>query len=204
MTGSHHFMEACDMRIGLFRTILVIPVLALVLGGSASAQTVAPKDSPVRLAFDRNSKRADLVTGKTLPNYTQAVRGSIQFFQGRLDKPENGFWYYFDGRRFQEIDRTIFIRKLKSTGTWVIGGSGRWGEPDQTKTPVVPTAHPNVNCEIEHHAVSFIPVNPSTGKPDPRVYVLVEDLELVQWHPYNHWLVNDSQDQVESKQGVVF
>jgi hypothetical protein len=190
------------MRIGLLRSIFIISaVLAFV--GNAAAQTQR-NDSPVRISFDRASKRLDIVTGKTLPDYTQAQRGSVQFFQGRLDKPENGFWYFFDGRRFQPVDRTLFIRKLKATGTWLIGGSSRWGEPDQTKNPVVPTTHPNVNCVIQHHAVSFIPLNPSTGKPGPRVYVLLEDMELMQWYPYNNWLVTESQDRVESKQGVVF
>jgi hypothetical protein len=146
----------------------------------------------------------DIVTGRRLPNYTQAQRGSIQFFYGRLDTPENGFWYFFDGRRFQTIARTLFIRKLKSTGTWVIAGTGRWGEPDQTKSAAVPTAHPNTNCEIEHHAVSFIPLNPATHKPESRVYVLLDDLELIQWLPYNHWLVNESQEEIESKRGIVY
>ncbi len=192
------------MRTGLFSTIIGASALALALGGIAPAQTVAPDDSTVRISFDRESKRVDIVTGKTLPNYTKARRGSFQFFQGRLDTPEKGFWYFFDGRRFQPVERTLFIRKLKSTGTWLIGGCGRYDNRDLTKSPVVLSDHPNVNCEIEHHGVSFIPLNPDTGKPEPRVYVLLEDLELIQWHPYNHWLVNESQEQVESKQGIVY
>ncbi len=177
-----------------------LAVLAMAGGGICPAQDA----SPVRISFDRASKRLDLMTGRAVANYTKAQRGSFQFFQGRLDSPENGFWYFFDGRRFQTIDRTLFIRKLKSTGTWVIAGTSRWGEPDQTKPAAVPTAHPNTNCEILHHAVSFIPLNLSTGQPEPRVYVTLEDLELIQWQPYNHWLINDSQETIEAKRGVVY
>ena len=178
----------------------IVTLVALMLGGTALTQ----ENTPVRISFDSASARVDIVTGKTIPNYTQVQRGSIQFFQGRLDKPEKGFWYFFDGRRFQNIERTLFIRKMKNVGTWVIAGSGRWGEADQTKEKKVPSAHPNTNCEIEHHAVSFIPLDPSTGAPEARVFVLVEDLELIQWHPYNHWIATDSQQQLEAKEGVVY
>ena len=188
------------MLTGIVRIIAAVAVFVLAGGEICPAQDT----SPVRISFDRASKRIDLVTGRTLTDYTKAQRGSFQFFNGRLDTPENGFWYFFDGRRFQAADRTLFIRKLKSTGTWVIAGSSRWGETDQTKSATVPTAHPNTNCEILHHAVSFIPLNPSTGKPEPRVYVLLDDLELIQWHPYNHWLANDSQKTIEAKRGVVY
>ena len=185
-------------RIGAVHVIFSL--ILLMVCESAFSQNA----SPVRISFDKDSKRIDLVTGRTLPNYTQAQRGSLQFFYGRLDTPENGFWYFFDGRRFQSADRTLFIRKLKPSRTWVIAGTSRWGEADQTKGAKVPAAHPNTNCEIEHHAVSFIPLNPQTGKPESRAYVLLEDLELIQWLPYNHWLATDSQDQIEAKKGTVF
>lgn len=188
------------MITGISKSAAFIPILILAFWGSAFSQDT----SPVRISFDRASKRMDIVTGQRLPNYTQAQRGSIQFFYGRLDTPENGFWYFFDGRRFQSISRTFFIRKLKHTGTWVIAGSSRWGETDQTKNATVPTAHPNTNCAIMHNAVSFIPLNPSTNKPDPRAYVLLDDLELIQWFPYNNWLVNESQEEIEAKEGIVY
>jgi hypothetical protein len=186
--------------IGILKTTIFIPFLILAFWMGSLAQNT----SPVRISFDRNSKRIDIVTGKQLPNYTQAQRGSIQFFNGRLDTPENGFWYFFDGRRFQTIERTVFIRKLKHTGTWVIVGTSRYGEPDKTKYTEVPTAHPNINLAIYHNAVSFIPLNPATKAPEPRVYVLLDDLELMQWHPYNNWLVTDTQEQIEAKEGIVY
>ncbi|MFC1528881.1 hypothetical protein ACFL5B_03130, partial [Candidatus Latescibacterota bacterium] len=92
-----------------------------------------------------------------LPNYTQAVRGSFQFFLGRLDSPEKGFWYFFDGRRFRDIDRLAFIRKMPSVGCWIIATASRNG--------TTPNEHPKENCEIIHHAVSFIPLN-DNGKKD--------------------------------------
>ena len=188
------------MLTGIVKAAIFISILILACWVSSLAQNT----SPVRISFDRDSKRIDIVTGKQLPNYTQAQRGSIQFFNGRLDTPENGFWYFFDGRRFQTVARTVLIRKLKHTGTWIIVGTSRYGEPDQTKNTEVPTAHPNINLVIYHNAVSFIPLNPATKEPEPRVYVLLDDMELIQWYPYNNWLVNESQEEIESKEGIVY
>ena len=100
----------------LRKTAAVTAFLVLSFGASVSAQD----ESPVRISFDRESTQTDIVTGRKLPDYTMAQRGSIQFFNGRLDSPVNGFWYFFDGRRFQQVSRTVFIRKLKFIGTWVI------------------------------------------------------------------------------------
>jgi len=166
-------------------------------------RTARPQDEPpVRISFDRDSARIDIVTGRVLPDYTQAVRGSIRFYNGRLDKPENGFWYYFAVRYFQPIDRTLFIRKLNDSGTWVIGGTV-WDDSPREKG-TVPTHHPTVNSAIIHNAVSFIPIDPQTGKPGGRAHVLLNDLELIQWKPYNHWLVTDSQEELDEKHGRVY
>ena len=184
----------------LRNTAAVAALFVLGLAGNACAQD----ESPVRISFDRESARTDIVTGRNLPDYTMAQRGSVQFFNGRLDSPERGFWYFFDGRRFQQVDRTLFIRKLKYIGTWVIAGTRRWGDDENAADRPVPTIHPKTNCEIGHHAVSFIPLNPATNVPEPRVHVLLTDLELMQWKPYDHWLVTDSQEVLESKQGTVY
>ena len=53
------------------------------------------------------------------------------------------------------------------------------------------------------NAVSFIPLD-SNGRPQPKIYVLLDDLELIQWAPYNHWMVNDTQEQIRAKKGVVY
>ena len=155
----------------------------------------ADSEPPVRIAFDKNSERIDIVTGKELPDYTQAKRGSIQFYQSRLDMPERGFWYFFDGRRFRNIEGLVFIRKIASIGCWTIVGDSS----DGTK----PKGHPKEQCEIIHHAVSFIPRNES-GQPEHRVYILLDDLEKIQWQEYDHWLATDTQEQLEAKQGVIY
>lgn len=187
---------------GNARRTTSVPASLMAMGAPDSA--LAQNDRPVRVSFDRRSQRLDIVTGRQVPDYTRAKRGSFRFFQGRLDTPETGFWYFFDGRRFQEAERTLFIRKLPGTGTWLIAGTSRWGEPDQTGSAKIPTAHPNTNCEIGHHAVSFIPLDQSSGREGPRVHVLLEDLELIQWHPYDNWLVTEPQEALEAKKGTVY
>lgn len=170
-------------------------VFMLLVAILLSSQAIAWNQSNAKIIFDKDAKRIDLVTGKTVPNYTEAKKGSFQFFNGRLDKPDNFFWYYFDGRRNQNINDLAFIRNMKSIGTWVIA----------TKTDgKSPVPHPNVNCEIEHHAISFIPINPETGKEDPRVYLMIEDIHLIQWEPYNHWLATVSQKEFESMAGKIY
>ena len=172
-----------------------VGIIAAFVNMAVCIGVFAQDDTPVRISFDSNSERIDIKTGEKLPNYTQAQRGSIQFYRGRLDTPENGFCYFFDGRRFQDIEHLSFIRKLPGIGCWVIA--------TQESNNPNPSVHPKQNCEIEHHAVSFIPLD-SNGKPQPKVYVLLEDLELIQCAPYDHWLANDTQEQLESKKGVIY
>jgi len=155
----------------------------------------AQSESPVAIEFDNDSERIDIKTGTKLPDYTQAQRGSIQFFLGRLDTPQRGFWYFFDGRRFRNIEGLVFIRKIAPIGCWAIVGDS----PDGLKTK----SHPKVQCEIIHHAVSFIPLNKS-GQPEQRVYVLLDDLTKIQWAEYDHWLATDTQEELEAKQGVIY
>ena len=169
----------------------IVSVLIMVICIISNAES----EPPVRIAFDKNSERIDIVTSNKLPDYTQVQRGSIQFFLGRLDTPQKGFWYFFDGRRFIDIEDLAFIRKMPSIGCWIIASDSRGGE--------TPSGHPKENCEIIHHAVSFIPLN-DKGKPEQRVYVLLEDLDKIQWREYDHWLATDTQDQLEAKKGVVY
>lgn len=167
---------------------------AAILG--SGAMTSAQDDTPVRIVFDSHSSRTDIVTGKALPDYTKAQRGSFQFYNGRLDKPDPFFWYYFDGRRAQNLNSLAFIRNMKTIGTWIIAPRGKDG--------ATPSVHPNTNCEIEHHALSFIPMNPSTGRPDPQVFVLFDDIHLIQWAPYDHWTATVSQEQFDAMAGTIF
>ncbi|MBN1290703.1 MAG: hypothetical protein JXB48_02605 [Candidatus Latescibacteria bacterium] len=179
----------------MLKNLAKMSIIAAVFYLAVCISAFAQDDAPVRISFDRNSERIDIKTGKKLPDYTQAQRGSIQFYRGRLDTPENGFCYFFDGRRFQDIDHLLFIRKLPSIGCWAIATKGSNDEYS--------SGHPKQNCEIEHHAVSFIPLD-KNGKPQPKVYVLLEDLELLQLAPYDHWLANDTQEQLEAKKGVIY
>jgi hypothetical protein len=181
--------------------LLKIPWIAAVLTIVSCLNVIAQSDDPVRIEFDYHSKRIDMVTGKALPNYTQAQRGSFQFFFGRLDTPDNFFWYYFDGRRNQYIDNVALMRKMQPQAVWAIFGTG--GRYDSPGDKTVRT-NPITMAEIQHHAVSFIPLNPATKKPDPRVYVLIEDMNLIQFVPVNHWLATIGQKEYESEKGKKF
>ena len=188
------------MQKKLLRTVSVIVFLVTAICMNVLAQD----QSPVRIVFDTDAKRIDLMTGKQIPNYTQAKRGSIQFYLGRLDTPVNGFWYSFDGRRFQNVDDLVFMRKMPSIGGWAVQstrGRGRQGQ-DQTSN-TIPSTHPWQNVEVQHNVISFIPLD-SNGRPQPKVYVLLNDLELIQRAPYDHWIVNDTQEQIRAKKGVVY
>jgi len=187
------------------RKLLKVAGITAVLIIAVCMNAVAQDQSPVKIVFDKNAKRIDIMTSQQIPNYTQAQRGSIQFYLGRLDTPENGFYYFFDGRRFQNVDNLSFMRKMPSIGCWIIASSrsGRPGEEPSNAPPTVPTAHPQTNCEVWHHAVSFIPLD-SNGRPQPKVYVLLNDIELIQWSPYDNWLATDTQDQIEAKTGTIY
>jgi len=187
------------MQRNLLKFAGVVAVLTVIVCMNAFAQE---DTSPVRIVFDKNAERIDIMTSQQIPNYTQAQRGSIQFFHGRLDTPENGFWYFFDGRRFQDVDNLIFMRKMPSIGCWIIASKGRYRGGEETSNEV-PTVHPKQNCEVFHDAVSFIPLD-RNGNPQARVYVLLEDLYMIQLGQYNHWLATETQEEVEAKEGVIY
>ena len=178
----------------------IIMVTSAVLLMTLCFHSFAKSEPPVRIQFDKQSKRIDCVSGKELPNYTLAQRGSFQFFFGRFDTPDKGFWYMFDGRGFQEIENLALIRKMPSLGAWAIIGGGNWR---RSKDSTIRTSPMNI-CEIFHHAVSFIPLNPSTKKPEPRVYLLLDDMYLIQWKEVDHWVATKSQEEFESDKGIVY
>ena len=186
------------MQKKLLRIVSVIVFLVTAICMNVLTQN----QSPVRIVFDTDAQRINLMTGKQIPNYTQAQRGSIQFYIGRLDTPVNGFWYFFDGRRYKDVNNLIYMRKMPSIGCWLIT-PGLWSGPTQSASGSIPTDHNRENVEIWHNAVSFIPLD-SNGRQQPKVYVLLNDLELIQWAPYNHWMVNDTQEQIRAKEGVVY
>ncbi len=165
-----------------------------------SVSALAGSEPPVKIIFDDDAKRVDIKSGKKLPAYTEAERGSLQFFRGRLDEPEKGFGYMFDGRGFQNFEYLALIRKMPALGAWAIVGGGAWRRSRETRIITNPL---NI-CEIEHHAVSFIPLNLKTGKPDERVYLLLDDIYMIQWKEVDHWVASKSQKEFEDAIGKMY
>lgn len=179
-----------------FTFVIVFLITAVCMNAFAQDQ------SPVRILFDTDSKRLDLMTGNQIPNYTQAQRGSIQFYLGRLDTPMDGFWY--GGRRsFQNVNNLAYIRKMPTILGWIIQTAGGDRQDQGQTSTTIPSTHSTYNVRVWHNAISFIPLD-SNGHPQPKVYVELNDLELIQWTPYNHWMVNDTQEQIRAKSGVVY
>ncbi len=176
------------------KRFIVTGCIALAVVLALCPVSFAQGKTPVKIVFDRNAERIDLKSGKVLPDYTEAVRGSVEFFYSRLDKPEKGFWYFFDGRRFQQIERLAMIRHMPGLGAWAVIGI-RGSDPGDVQL------NPMSICEIGHQAVSFVPLNPKTGKEDPRVYVKLVDVHMMQWQPVDHWVAKQSQAELEKKKG---
>lgn len=144
-------------------TLLALITLALAL---CSTTPVISEETPVKIAFDPDSKRMDIVTETTLPDYTQVQRGSIQFFFARLDSPDRFINYTHDGIRKAEIKALRSMKKVQEQhAVWRLNYKG--GGKNSPR--------------IQHQAVSFIPINTDTGKPDRRVYLMLNDLSLFDW-----------------------
>ena len=149
--------------------------------------------TPVRIKFDSNSERIDIATGKQLPDYTQAQRGSFRFYEGRLDSPTDHINYMFSTMISSNIKDIVIMRKLHAQDVWGLSGSGNiLGLKDIIVADIV-----------KEYSVSFIPLNPTSKKPEPRVYVLFEDLYLIQWADVDHWAATKSQAEYESEEGIV-
>ncbi len=140
--------------------------ILLVLLVLTAVNVCAQSDTPVEIAFDENSGRIDLITGKELPDYKYAKRGSIQFFLDRLDSPDDFFNFYHDGVNKGYIKNYDYIKKFQPQyDIWVtITKNGGRNAP-----------------RIHHKAVSFIPLSLKDNKPDRRVYILLNDLKLIKW-----------------------
>ncbi len=167
---------------------------------ASGAGGAADGGPPVTIEFDNRVEPEDIVTHATLPHSMQAVRGSVRFHFGRLDTPERGFGYFFDGRGYQPVDELALIRKMKGPGAWAIVGGRGWRGREQPSDRTNPL---NI-CEIEHHAVSFVPLDPSTGEKGERVYVLLEDLYRIQWRRVDHWVATMSQQEFEAAEGSMY
>ncbi len=144
----------------------ITTVCCLVLAAFLMAASLAAADKPVNIEFDKKAKRIDLVTGRELPNYTKAERGSIRFHRGRLDTPEDFVTYFHDGIRRAKIERITLMEKVQPQfSIWrirFVGGS--------KNTP-----------RFHDFAVSFIPLDSKTNETARRVYVLMNDLKKIDW-----------------------
>ena len=143
----------------------VIFILFLIGIVFSSSSIFGQADKKVTIAFDEKSLRIDLLTGEKLPNYSQVQQGSLQFFLDRLDTPDRSITFYHDGIQNVSIDNLSRIEKVQSQfSIWrLIYKRGTKNTP-----------------RIHHKAVSFIPLN-AKGEVQKRVYVLLDDLKLIDW-----------------------
>jgi len=170
----------------------VAALLAMTFCPGAAAQT----SRPVRVAFDENSARIELLTGKRLPNYTQAQAGSVRFYVGRLDAPVNEIHYMFAPMVSVPVDNLLLMRKMFPHNIWAL--VTRSGGVLQGLNPLM-TAD-----VVKTYAVSFVPLDPATGRPESRVYVLLKDMYLIEWEDVDHWLAKKSQAEYESEAGTYY
>ena len=169
----------------------ILTVLMLPISMNSHAQNSGA--SPVRIVFDNNSERIDIATGKQLPDYTEAQRGSFQFYDKRLDSPTDHLDYMFSTMISSNVKDVVLMRKMHPQNVWALSGSGAILE---LKTIIVADI-------VKEYAVSFIPLNPTTHKPEPRVYLLLQDLYLIQWADVDHWAATKSQADYESEKRII-
>ena len=150
---------------------------------------------PVSIAFDIHSERIDVKTGKKLPDYTQALRDGFQFYEGKLDSVTDHISYMFSTVTDMKIADILRMRKIHAQDIWGLTSSSE-------KNTLL-----EANL-IKVYGVSFIPINPATKKPDPRVYVLLEDMYLIQWAPIGALdkitVSTQGQSEYEAEEGSVY
>jgi len=144
-------------------TLLISACIPLVLSAAIA------DEPPVAIEFERDSKRTDIITGNTLPEYTLAQRGSFQFFSGRLDTPEDFIRYFHDGPRTGRIETIDRMEKFNSR-------MSQWRVRFNTRSP-----SPQYIPRVFSLAVSFVPLYPETKKPERRVYILLDELHKIVW-----------------------
>jgi hypothetical protein len=143
--------------------------LALIIIGAFATAAQAQNVGGAGVVFDPRSPRLDLRTGKPVPAYTQAQQGSFRFFVGRLDKPDDFVYYFFDALRSVKVDDLARMEKDQAQfAIWNLVWKNGEG------------LHPPVGTRIQHLAVSFVPLT-SDGKPGERVYLLLNDLKRIEW-----------------------
>jgi hypothetical protein len=176
------------VRFGFMAIVFWVSGIRISLGQNAH-------DVPVTIAFDRHSERIDILSGKKLPDYTAAQREDFQFFEGRLDSPTDHISYMFSTVTTIKTADLARMRKIHAQDIWGLTSSS-------DKNTVL------VANLVKAYAVSFIPINPVTQKPEPRVCVLLEDMYLIQWAPIGPLekisVSTKNQSEYESAEGTVY
>ncbi|MFC1538245.1 hypothetical protein ACFL6H_02385 [Candidatus Latescibacterota bacterium] len=152
------------------KKIPLVSGIAALLIVTVLINCTAEESNPVVIEFDRNSDRTDIMTGNTLPDYKYAQQGSFQFFLGRLDNPDRFIYYFHDGRR--QVDVTDLASMNKDQARFAI-----WNLVWKNGRGL----HPAYGPRIHHLAVSFIPLGTATMKPEKRVYLLLNELQKIEW-----------------------
>jgi len=151
------------------------------------------KSTPVKIAFDTHSKRIDMLSGLSLPDYTLVERGSVRFYDARLDNPVDTLCFMFAAMSRQQIDSLALLRKLSHPNIWSFVSK---------RGDIVEGLNPVMSADIvKMYAVSFIPLNPSSKKPAAKVHVLLTDMYSIQWGEVDSWLANKSQTEYEAQKG---
>jgi hypothetical protein len=128
----------------------------------------APVDRPVTIALDSSKKLADLTTRAPIPPFTEAQRGSIQFFLERLNEPLNYLTYFKEGTNHVPIDRLFKIVKVQEPwGIWRLYYRG-------------PVDGFPLTQNVRTTAVSMIPRS-RDGTPGKRICMLLSDLSEINW-----------------------
>ncbi len=135
--------------------------------GSVRAQE--GPENPVGLEFEPDAARIDMVTGTTVPAVSFAVRGSIEFYSGRLDSPEDFVRYYHDGPRTVPAANLRSMEKFKrSHSQWRLRMTTRRDSPQY-----IP--------RVYSLAVSFVPADEQGQPAGGRVHLPLDDLRLIEW-----------------------
>lgn len=155
------------------RSIKKIPIVSGIAASlivTVIINCTAQETNPVVIEFDRNSDRTNIMTGNKLPDYKFAQQGSFQFFLNRLDEPDRFIYYFHDGRRQVDVADLASMKKDQARyAIWnLVWKSGRG-------------LHPAYGPRIHHLAVSFVPLDIASMQPEKRVYLLLNELQKIEW-----------------------
>jgi len=150
------------------QTVLIVCVL-LCLAWMAVPRARSENETPVRIEFDPDAKRIDMLSGREVPAYEFARRGTFRFYSGRLDEPEDFVRYFHDGRRTAPLKNLRSMEKFKkSHSQWRLRFTTRGDSPQY-----IP--------RVYSLAVSFVPLRRGAMEEDGRVYLPLDDLRLIDW-----------------------